>query len=71
MQTVPPLGQDDLDRWITQVLTASTGDAQPSEQVWQRIVCHVVSADQNPQDGTGQPAMRSKHEGGLIARRGD
>jgi len=49
MRIVPRLEQDDLDRWITQVLTASTGDARPPEQVWQRIVCHVVSADQNPQ----------------------
>jgi hypothetical protein len=43
MQTSPALERDDIDRWISWVLTGDSRNARPSEQVWQRIVHQVVN----------------------------
>jgi hypothetical protein len=34
--------QDSFDQWVKHVLTVSVADAQPSEQVWQRIATAVT-----------------------------
>lgn len=43
MQTSPEVAWDDLDRWISRELRVGGKNARPPEQVWQRIVHHIVS----------------------------
>ena len=45
MPTSPEVEWDDLDRWISRKLRVGGKNARPPEQVWQRIVHHIVSLD--------------------------
>jgi len=49
MHTPRKLERDDFDQWISRVLTAGIENARPSEQVWQRIVHHVVNLAETEQ----------------------
>lgn len=56
MQTSLELERDAFDQWVSRALTVAVGNVRPSEQVWQRIVHHVV----NP--GAGRAAVQDTGE---------
>jgi hypothetical protein len=45
MDTLPKIERDDFDRLISWALATITHDAQPSEQVWDRIVHHIANSE--------------------------
>lgn len=60
MRALPEIEQDDFDRWIGWMLAADTRNAQPSEQVWQRIVHYVFNL--------GRDGSHTRCGGGQTAR---
>jgi hypothetical protein len=65
MRTSPELERTRFDQWVTSVLMAGAEDTGPPQQVWQRIVEHVVSLDGARQAGL-QGAGKDRSFGVII-----
>lgn len=63
MQTARELERDDFGRRITWALRSGVGNAQPSDQVWQRITQRVSESR-----GTERTRPRGGRRGGRSIR---
>lgn len=55
MQTTFESTRDDFDRWIRWALAVNSQNVRPPDQVWQRIVRHIVSS--------GRASNRARRKG--------
>ena len=63
MRTARELERDDFGRRIAWALRSGMGNAQPSDQVWQRIAQRVVESG-----GTERTSARGGRRGGRSIR---